>query len=38
MCYRTGKYTLCGRDRAYFSPEILQAGAVKGLREAMAIE
>ena len=30
-CYRTGKYTLCRRVRAYSSPEILQAGAVKGL-------
>ena len=30
-CYRTGKYTVCRRVRASFSPEILQAGAVKGL-------
>ena len=30
-CYRTGKYTVCRRVRAAFSPEILQAGAVKGL-------
>ena len=30
-CYRTGKYTVCRRVRAFFSPEILQAGAVKGL-------
>ena len=29
-CYRTGKYTVCRRVRASFSPEILQAGAVKG--------
>ena len=29
--YRTGKYTVCRRVRASFSPEILQAGAVKGL-------
>ena len=32
-CYRTGKYTVCRRIRAYFSPEILHAGAVKGLRK-----
>ena len=31
LCYRTGRYTVCGRIRASFSPEILQAGAVKGL-------
>ena len=31
MCYRTGKYTVCRRVRASFSPEILQAVAVKGL-------
>ena len=30
-CYRTGKYTDCRRVRASFSPEILQAWAVKGL-------
>ena len=30
-CYRTGKYTVCRRVRASFSPEILQVGAVKGL-------
>ena len=30
-CYRTGKYTVCRRYRASFSPEILQSGAVKGL-------
>ena len=30
-CYRTGKYTVYRRDRASFSPEILQAGAEKGL-------
>ena len=30
-CYRTGKYTVCRRVHASFSPEILQAGAVKGL-------
>ena len=33
MCYRTGKYTICRRVRAFFSPEVLQAGAVKGLSE-----
>ena len=27
----TGKYTVYGRVRASFSPEILQVGAVKGL-------
>ena len=32
MCYRTWKYTLCRRVRASFSPDILQAGAVNGLR------
>ena len=31
MCYRTEKCTVCRRVRASFSPEILQAGAVKGL-------
>ena len=31
MCYRAGKYTVCRRIRASFSPEILQAGAVKGV-------
>ena len=31
MCYRTGKYTVCRRVRASFSPEGLQAGAVNGL-------
>ena len=30
-CYRTGKYTVCRRFRAFFSREILQAVAVKGL-------
>ena len=30
-CYRTGKHTVCRRVRAAFSPDILQAGAVKGL-------
>ena len=29
--YRTGKSTACRRFRAFFSPEILQAVAVKGL-------
>ena len=32
MYYRTGKYTVCRCVRAFFSPEILQAGAVKGLK------
>ena len=31
MCYRTGKYTVRRRFHASFIPEILQAGAVKGL-------
>ena len=31
-CYRIGKYTVCRRVRPSFSPEILQAGAVKGLK------
>ena len=31
MCYRSGKYTVCRRFSASLSPEILQAGAVKGL-------
>ena len=30
-CYRTGKYTVCRRVRASFSPEILPIVAVKGL-------
>ena len=31
-CYRTGKYTACMCVRASFSPEVAQAGAVKGLK------
>ena len=31
MCHRTGKYTVCRRARASFSPEVLHAGTVKGL-------
>ena len=31
MCYRTRTYTVCRRVRASFSPETLQAEAVKGL-------
>ena len=31
MRYRTGKYTVCRSVRPSFNPEILQAGAVKGL-------
>ena len=30
-CYKTRKYTVCRHVHASFSPEILQAGAVKGL-------
>ena len=30
-CYGTRKYTVCHHVRASFSPELLQAGAVKGL-------
>ena len=29
--YRTGRYTVCRRVCASFSPDVLQAGAVKGL-------
>ena len=32
MCCGTGKQTVCRRVRASFSPDILQAGAVKGLK------
>ena len=32
-CYRTGNHTVCRRVRASFSPDILQAGAVKGLNK-----
>ena len=32
MCYRTGKYAVCRCVRAFFSPNILHAGAVKGLK------
>ena len=31
-CYRTGKYTVYRRVLASFGPEILQPGAVKGLK------
>ena len=31
MCHGTGKYTVCRHTRESFSPEILQAGAMKGL-------
>ena len=31
MRHRTGKYTVCKRVRAPFSPDILQAGSVKRL-------
>ena len=30
-CYRSEKYSACRRVRAFFSPDILQTGAVKGL-------
>jgi len=35
MCYRTGKYAVCKRVRASFSPEIVRAGAVKGLKYSL---
>ena len=31
-CYRTGKYTICRHVHVSFSPEILQAGAMKELK------
>ena len=31
-CCRTGRYTVCRRIHAFFCPEILQAGAVKGIK------
>ena len=37
MCYRTGKYTVCRRVPASFSPEMLQAGAVEGLTALLAL-
>ena len=37
MCYRTGKGTVWRRVRASFSPEMLQAGAVKGLTSTETI-
>ena len=37
-CYTTGKYTVCRRVHASFSPEILQAGAVKGLMVSSSCE
>ena len=36
-CYSTGKYTVCRRVRVSFSPEILQALAVKGLIPILGI-
>ena len=36
MCYSTGKYPVCSRVPASFSPEILQAGADKGLRKGLS--
>ena len=38
MCHRTGKYTVFRRVPASSSPEILQAWAVKGLRDVVAVE
>ena len=38
MCYRTGKYTVRRRVRASFSPEILQAVAVKGFKLSLLYE
>ena len=35
ICFRNGKYTDCGRMRALFSTEIVEAGAVKGLRKPL---
>jgi len=35
-CYRTGRYTVYRRVHATFSPEIVQAGAVKGLNSIRA--
>ena len=32
ICYRTGKCTVCRCMLAFFTPDILQAGAVKGLK------
>ena len=32
QCYRTRKYTVCRHIRASFSPDILQAVVVEGLR------
>ena len=37
MCYRTRRNIVCRRVRASFSPEILQAGAVKGLISESAL-
>ena len=37
MHYRTGKYAVCRRVRPSFSPEILQAGAVKELKQVIAL-
>ena len=33
MWYRTGKYTVCRSIHASFSPKVLHAGAVKGLKK-----
>ena len=37
MCSRSGKYSVCGRVRASFSLEILQARAVKGLNQHVSV-
>ena len=37
-CYRTGKYTVCRRFPVSFSPEILQAGAMKGLKKKFNVD
>ena len=36
--FRTGKYAACRRMRALFSPEVLQAGAVKRLKRMLTSE
>ena len=36
-CYKTGKYTFCGCMSALFITQILQAGAVKGLKSKILL-
>ena len=36
-CYKTGNYTVCRRVRASLIPDILEAGAVKGLILSMCL-